>query len=158
MLNNTDVEKLIRSMGYISATPKSTPTPSYYKLEDGTILSVLINVNHVLMDTPKSGGGIINHGTDIRVYVPNRYKTNKTTQPDRSPAIVNQDIGCTPLREEFNNYTVDNNVTISVKAVVGQVVKMDAHNNVGEPVYNIDVQPVIKVVDKRQQPPAPDIR
>ena len=144
-------------MGYILAIPKNTPTPSYYKLGDGTILSVLVNVNHVLMDTPKSGGGIINHSTNIQAYVPHRYKTGEPTQLDRSPAIVDQDVECTPLREEFNDYVVDNNITISVKAVVGQVAKMDTYSNAGEPVYNINVQPVIKVVDKRQ-PFAPDMR
>ena len=145
-------------MGYILAVPKNKPTPSYYKLGDGTILSVLVSINHVLTDAPESGTGSINHSTDIRVYVPHRYKTRGPAQPDRPPTIVDQDVECTTLWEAFNDYAIGEDITISVKAVVGQVVKTDAYSNAGEPVYNLNVQPVIKVVDKRQQSFAPDMR
>lgn len=158
MSHGMDIEKLVLEMGYVLAVPKSTPTPSYYRLGDGTILSVLVNINHVLTDALESGVGAINHNTDIRVYVPHRYKTHKPAQPDRPPNIVDQDVECTPLMEGFNDYAVGKDIIISAKAVVGQVAKMDTYSNAGEPIYNLNVQPVIKVVDKRQQSFAPDMR
>lgn len=145
-------------MGYLLATPTRPPTPSYYELGDATILSVLANINHVLIDEPESGAGAINHNIDIRVFVPRRYKTHKPIQLDRLPTIIDQDLKCTPLKEEFNEYTVGKDITISAKAVVGQVAKTDAYSNAGEPIYNVSAQPVIKVVDKRRQSFAPDMR
>lgn len=153
-----DVEGVVQDMGYILAVPKNTTTPSYYKLGDGTILSALVKINHILIDAPESGGGVINHSIDIRVYVPHRLKTSKHTQPNRPLSIVDQDVDCTIINEVFNDYAVGNDITVSAKAVVGQVIKTDAYSNEGEPVYNINVQPVIKVVDKRQQWSASNMR
>ena len=155
----TDITQQIQEMGYLLATPVKTPIPSYYELGDFTILSVLLNINHVLIDKPESGVGSINHSMDIRVFVPRRYKMDKPVQPGQQPNIIEQDVKCTPLKEEFNEYTVGSDITISAKAVVGQVVKMDTYSNAGEPIYNVNAQPVIKVVDnKQQQPFAPDMR
>lgn len=153
-----DVDEIVRSMGYILATPKSTPTPSYYQLGDGTILSALIKVNHVLTDAPESGGGAINHSTEIHVFAPHRRKPRKPMQPNQPATIIDQDVQCTPITEEFNDYAVGKDIVVSAKAVVGQVTKTDTYSNEGEPVYSINVQPVIKVVDKRRLPFAPDMR
>ena len=158
MLHNSDVERQIQDMGYILATPIKSPMPSLYKLDDGTILTALIKVNHILTGVSRLGTGAVNHSTDIRVFAPSRNKAAKHMRPDQPPTIIDQDIQCTPLREEFNDYAVGANIIVSTKAVVGQVAKTDLHSEVGEPVYNINVQPVIKIVDKSQQPFAPDMR
>ena len=79
-------------------------------------------------------------------------------QSNQLPTIIDQDVECTPIKEEFNDYVAGKYITISAKAVVGQVAKTDAYSNEGEPVYSINVQPVIKVVDKRRQSFAPDMR
>ena len=60
------------------------------------------------------------------------------------PSIINEDVQCDILREEFNVYTLSNNTVMSVKTVVGQVRKTDAYNDRGEPIYNVDCQPVLK--------------
>ena len=140
------------------ATPVSTPVPSYYELGDATILSVLVNINHVLIEKPESETGAINHSMDIRAFVPRRYKNREPLQPGQLPNMIDQDVKCTPLREEFNDYMVGEDIVISAKAVVGQVVKTDAYSNAGEPIYNVGAQPVIKVVDKTRGSFAPDMR
>lgn len=154
----TDIMDLVRDMGYIVAIPKSTPTPSYYQLGDGTILSVLIKVNHLVTDSPQSGEGAINHSTEIQVFAPNRHKSRRIPSQNQQPNIIDQDIACTTIKEEFNDYLVGKNIIVSAKAVVGQIAKTDTYNNEGEPVYSINVQPVIKVVDKRRRPFTPDMR
>ena len=115
------------------------------------ILSALIKVNYILMNTSDPGSGAINHSIEMHVLSPRRQKPRKPLQPNQPPTIIDQDVKCTPIKEEFNDYTAGKYITISVKAVVGQVAKMDAHSNEGEPIYSINVQPVIKVVDKRCQ-------
>lgn len=150
MSHAADIAELVRSMGYILATPKNTLTPSYYKLGDGTILSVLIKINHVLADAPESGDGAVHHSTELLVFAPNRQKPRRSTPQNQPSTIIDQDVACTPIREEFNDYAVGKDIIVSAKAVVGQVAKTDACSDVGEPVYNISVLPVIKVVDKRR--------
>lgn len=154
----TDIAELVLDMGYILAIPKGTPTPSYYKLGDGTILSALIKVNHILIDASESGGGAINHSVEIHTFSPNRSKLHKPIPQKQPLNIIDQDVACTTIKEEFNDYLVGKDIIVSAKAVVGQIAKTDAYSNEGEPVYNINVQPVIKVVDKRRTPFAPDMR
>ena len=143
-------------MGYILATPVNTPIPSYYELGDGTILSVLARINHILIKG--SGTGAVNHSMDIMAFAPRRHKSPPAIQPNRPPNIVDQDIKCTPLREGFNDYNAGDDIVVSAKAVVAQVAVTDVYSNEGEPVYSINAQPIIKVVYKRQQPFASDMR
>lgn len=157
MSYNQDITETIQNMGYTLAIPKSTPTPSYYKLGDGTILSVLTKANYILTNALKSGSAAINHSTEIRVFTPQKNRQYKPIQSNQPPAIIDQDVKCTPIKEEFNDYAVGKHITISIKAVVGQVVKMDAYNNEGEPIYSVDIQPVVKVVDRRHQSSASGI-
>ena len=146
----------IQNMGYIPAIPVGTPIPSYYELGDGTVLGVLARVNHILIKG--SGMGAVNHSMDVMVFAPRRDKHHPPAQPNRPPTIVDQDVKCTALREEFNDYNIGSDLVVSAKAVVAQVAVTDLYNNEGEPIYNINAQPIIKVVDKRQQPFTPDMR
>ena len=151
MSYGVDVEEQIRNMGYALATPIVPPIPSLYELGDKTILSVLARINHILTSTTGSGNNTINHSMDIRVFAPHRHKTRKTIRPNQQPNIIEPDIKCVRLREEFNDYTAGDGIVVSAKAVVGQVAKTDAYDNTGEPVYIVNALPAIKVVDKRLQ-------
>ena len=136
-------------MGYILATPLKPPTPSFYKLGDGTILGALISINHVLPNSSGSGIERSNHTTSIYTFVPSMNRTSERIQQQNQPTIVDQDIKCTPLVEKFNDYSVGTDIVVSVKTVVGQVMKTDAHNQVGEPIYRVNVQPVFKMVNRK---------
>ncbi len=138
----------IEVMGYILAIPAHTPVPSYYELEDGTILSVLTRINHALVSR---SGGAVSHSTETFAFTPHRHMSPKPTQP-KPPTIIDQDVKFTLLREEFNEYSVGNDITVSAKAVVSQVAKFDTYSDEGEPIYSVNSQPVFKVVDKRRQP------
>ena len=152
-----DIESQLQKMGYILATPANPPIPSYYGLEDGTILSVLARINYVLVNTSESGTGAVNHTMDVGAFVPPDKRLHVPT-PNKSPTIVNQDIKCIRLREEFNDYKVGDDIVVSAKAVVAQVDATDMCSNKGEPIYNVNAHPIIKVVDKRHHPFAQDMR
>ena len=145
-----NVENVIQDMGYVMARPKSIPIPSYYKLEDGNILSVLVRINYVLMNASESSDGSVNYSTDIHVFSPNKHKSYKSTSSNRPPAITNQDVKYTSIKEGSNDYVVGEDIIVSVKAVVAQIAKTDAYSNEGEPIYNINVQPMFKLIDKRR--------
>ena len=109
----------------------------------------MVSVNYILSDMPDSGTGLVNHRISIDTFVPNRNKTTNAIPPNKSPTIINQDVKYETVREEFNDYAVGNSIVVSAKAVLGQIRKTDSYNQVGEPIYDLNVQPIIKIVDKR---------
>ena len=143
-----EIVNRIKDMGYIIATPQRAPIPSFYELDGGTILSALVVVNHLLQDPTNPNGISINSSISISVSVPpnNRNPRGKQSDPDTQvvPSIIDEDVQCDILREEFNVYNLSNNMVMSVKTVVGQVRKTDLYNDRGEPIYNVDCQPVLK--------------
>ena len=143
-----EIVNRIKDMEYIIATPQRAPIPSFYELDGGTILSALVVVNHLLQDPTNPNDVSINSSISISVYVPpnNRNPRGKQADPNTQvvPSIIDEDVQCDILREEFNVYNLSNNMVMSVKTVVGQVRRTDLYNDRGEPTYNIDWQPVIK--------------
>lgn len=143
-----EIVKRIQGMGYIVATPQKSPIPSFYELDDGTILSALVIVNHLLQDPTSPNLSSVNSHVNISICAPpkGRKSFQKQIAPSQAatPKIINDDVPCTVLREEFNVYNLSNNTILSVKTVVGQVRKTDLHNEHGEPIYNVECQPVFK--------------
>lgn len=142
-----EIQDNIRAMGYITATPRGIPTPSFYKLGDGTILSVLTRINHLLQHPSNPNNVSMNSGVDIHVFVDskNRNPAGKQSSGENPTlSIIDEDLQCDPLLEEFNVYDLSNGKIMSVKTIVAQVRKTDLHNDTGEPIYQVDSQPVIK--------------
>ena len=147
-----EIHKEIQNMGYVTATPQRTPIPSFYKLGDGTILSVLTKINHLLQNPFDPNSVALNSNIDIHVFVAHEKRNPRGKQLDSSQniasSIIDEDIDCETLREEFNVYNLSNSSILSLKTVVGQVRKTDLYNQEGEPIYNINSQPVIKFKKK----------
>ena len=143
-----EIVNKIKDMGYVIATPQRAPIPSFYELDGGTILSAIVVVNHVLQDPTNPNVISISNNTNISVSVPpnSRNPRGKQSDPDMQdvPSIIDEDVQCDILREEFNVYNLSNNMVMSVKTVVGQVRRTDLYNDRGEPIYNVDCQPVLK--------------
>ena len=143
-----EIVNRIKDMGYIIATPQRAPIPSFYELDGGAILSALVVVNHLLQDPTNPNSISINSNISFNVSVPpnSRNPRGKQSDPDIQavPSIIDEDVQCDILREEFNVYNLSNNMVMSVKTVVGQVRKTDLYNDRGEPIYNVDCQPVLK--------------
>ncbi len=144
------IEKInqdIANMGYVVVTPIKPIVPSFYKLEDGTILSALIKVDHLLQNDRKSDILSVHTTTEIYVFVPpeKRDTPNEQRKPTQNVNIINNDVTCTPLREEYNVYELNKNLVLSIKTIVGQVVKTDQVSQQGEPIYNVQVQHVSKI-------------
>lgn len=147
-----EIQKEVQCMGYITAVPQRTLIPSFYRLGDGTILSVLIKINHLLQKQSNPNSVAINSTIDVHVFVSQDKRNPSGKQLDLSEStissIVDDDVDCKTLREEFNVYNLSNGYILSVKTVVGQVRKTDRYNPEGEPIYDIDSQPVIKFKKK----------
>lgn len=152
-----EIESNIKEMGYIVATPQTT-APSYYKLKDGTILRALIHVNYV---TPSPGQTStvasveVNSTNIIAVYVPKHKRRPEAFQPfdpsELQHAVVDDDMEPEPLREDFSVYDMSDGTILSVKTVAGQIHKTKFYTQNGEPVYQVNITPIVKTTKKMKK-------
>ena len=141
----------IKNMGYITAMPKKSLEPSFYKLPDGSIISLLIRINHLVIDPFDPNKVSINSVNDVHVFVEKNKRQPQTESLSSKPeslSVLEDDVEYITLREEFNVYDLSNGNTMSVKSVIGQVRKLSGHSANGEPIYRVDSQPVIKTKKK----------
>lgn len=50
--------------------------------------------------------------------------------------------------EEFSTYELSNGVLLSIKAVAGQIQKSRKRTEFGEPIYSVNINPIIKFKKK----------
>lgn len=145
------IQEKINDMGYITAVPQKTPVPSFYKLGDGTIISVLTRINDVLKDPHNPNGIFTNTSTDIHVFVEpkNRGVPSKIIQNPIPPSsIIDEDLECMTLLEEFNEYRLSNNKIMSIKTLIAQVAKTNLYNSKGDPIYQVNATALFKFRNK----------
>ncbi len=150
-----EIQKDIQAMGYITATPRKTPMPSLYKLNDGTILSITTHINHFIQDPLNPNNASVNMTPpQLLVFVPpdKRNLHGKQGGPNVSVTITDEDVEYDTLKEDFNVYDLSNGAVFSIKTVLGQVQKTDLHTPIGEPVYNINSQPIIRIKTNNKRP------
>ena len=58
--------------------------------------------------------------------------------------IVEDDVEFEVLQESFSVYDLSNGMVLSLKPVLGQVRKTGVYSKEGEPVYTININPIIK--------------
>lgn len=148
MIPEEEILGNIKDMGYVTITPRAI-NPSYYKLNDGTIIRALVQVNSLVPDPKNPDGFSVNQNNLVIAYVPKEKRNPISFQP-YNPAeleqnIVDQDVDFEVLRENFSVYELSNNMVLSVKTVVGQIRKTKFYTKEGEPVYIINTNPIIKV-------------
>ncbi len=143
-----EIETNINEMGYVTVKPKAI-YPSYYKLSDGTVIKALVNINYALPDPRFPDGYGINSNNIITAYVPREKRRPEAFQPfnpaELPQGIIEQDMDAEPLRENFSVYELSNGLIMSVKTVAGQISKTKYYTRQGEPIYIVNLNPVIKV-------------
>lgn len=151
MIPEEEILSMVQEMGYLTVKPRVV-YPSYYKLNDGTVLKANVNVNAVIQDARNSTQFALNSSNEVIAYVPKlKRRPEAFTQFDpaeMASGITDDDVEFEVLREEFSVYELSNGVTLSVKTVVGQVRKTKFFTPQGEPVYNVNINPIIKFKPK----------
>lgn len=148
-----EIYKNIQDMGYITTTSRHAPVPSFYKLSDGTILSLITHINHLVQNPINPNDASANLTTpQVLAFVPQnkRDPSGKQAGKNASMTIINEDVDYETLNENFNVYDLSNGTVLSIKTVLGQVQKTDLHTDMGEPIYTINSQPVIKVKNAKR--------
>lgn len=145
-----EITKEITEMGYIIPTFEK-PTPSFYRLEDGVILAVLIRLNHLVIDDHNPAQPKVNATTECFTFTSNRE--HMPSQPDeiRSPSIVQENVPFEVMLEKFNPYRLSNGMVVNVKTVLGQVNKMDGYDLDGAPAYAVAAQPAFNVIKPKSR-------
>ena len=136
-------------MGYVTVEPEGMLKPSFYRLSDGTVIRVLININHLTSHagSPQKYG--VNWSSAITCYVPKENRRPESyTHFDPAGMrsnILDEDMQYETLTESFNNYSTINGAIVGVKPAVAQVKKTGFCTQDGEPIYGVNVMPVFKV-------------
>src|SRR5215207_3883749 len=125
MSENIPVEEIVKEvqqMGYITVKPREI-SPSYYKLKDGTIVKVLININHLVPDPRSPDGFAVSSTNIITAFVP-KEKRNPTLAKPYTPSelragITDEDMEPITLKEDFSVYELSNGLILSLKTVAG---------------------------------------
>lgn len=153
MISEKEILQNVHSMGYVTCTPRMIK-PSYYKLNDGsgTIIRATIFLNHCLPNPQDPIDLEVNSHIDIAAFVPkesrmpDRYKEFQPSEIQSN--LIDDDVECETLHEEFSVYDLSNGFVVSLKTVVGQISKSKLFNMAGEPIYGVRANPIFKIKKK----------
>jgi len=147
MIPEEEILNNLKDMGYIMVKPRVL-YPSFYKLSDGTTVRALINVNYLIADPQSPQGFAVNSTNSVSAFVPKEKRRPELFQPYNPAELltdpVDDDVDFEVLRENFSVYDLSNGMVLSVKTVVGQITKTKYYTRDGEPIYNINTNPIIK--------------
>jgi hypothetical protein len=143
-----DIQKTIQDMDYV--IPKAVAiNPSYYKLKDETIVKAFIDINHLIPDPNSPDGYAVSSTNIIMAYVPKDKRNPALAKPynlsELKAAIIDEDMEPIILKENFSIYELSNGLIMSIKAVAGQISKTKHYNPDGEPVYIVNIVPIVKL-------------
>ena len=146
--DENEINSKIENMGYILATP-SKVIPSYYRLKDNTILKVIVIINHLIPEKDRPDNFGINFTNIISTFVPMENRKPESFKPYPLTAIesniTEQDLEFEVLYENFTVYNLSNGWTLKVKPVLAQVNKTKLFSVDGEPIYTVNIAPVLKI-------------
>ena len=120
---------------------KSDEKWNYYKLEDGTTLKVKIVLIKVIeegkdpLTNPIFG---LQSSNVIGVTSPADLIGNK-------PIDKIEDVRFTPLNDEWNEYKLNNGLTLMLKPALSLVSRIGERDPKGIPIYIIQAQPLVKI-------------
>ena len=148
MIPEEEIEQEVQNMGYFIARPRKI-IPSFYKLGDGTILKVIVSINHVIQDPRNPNNFVVNSTNLVSSFVPPNYRTPQASAQYPPSELnlnpINDDLEFEVLQENFTTYDFSNRIVISVKPVLAQVIKTRHYTAEGEPIYSVNLNPIIKM-------------
>ena len=144
--------EILKDLPDYSFVVSSKIEPSYYKItKDGTVIRCLTR----LIAMSNTGNNTANaiSVNEVAAFVPSQNKRPELFDPNNRKSlqkeeIEDEDVDYDVLRENFSVYTMDNGQTISIKTVVGQIVKFNRYTNTGDPIYNITPTPIVRIKQK----------
>ena len=148
MPTGEEIETEIIKKGYIIANP-SKIIPSYYKLKDNTIIKVVVIINHLIPEknSPENFGinstNIVSSFVSMENRKPESFKQDPVTTNETNIEV--QDLEFEVLKEDFTVYDLSNGYILKVKPVLAQINKTKSFSFDGEPIYTVNIAPIIKI-------------
>lgn len=151
MTSDAEFLKSIEEMGYLNAELISQKWSSY-KLIDGTIIRVTIIPYNITVVNQNTDTYTMGHQNIVSAFVSkdkrfkDKFDPTLINKPLTKSDIDSHDVEYIDNCEEFSTFKLDNGVVIKIKAVVGQIRKFTRVTVSGEPIYSINVNPVLRVI------------
>jgi hypothetical protein len=147
MIPEEEIYYNIAEMGYITVKQRHL-YPSFYKLADGTILKVDLVLNYLTPNPVQQNNWNINSTNIVSSFVPKEKRKPEAFKPysqsDISKRVEDEDVEFDVLQENFSVYDLSNGFVMSIKPVLAQVRRTGFYSREGEPVYTVNVNPIIK--------------
>ena len=151
-MTSVTIDVTLKSYGYLPFKVKKE-SANWYKLEDGTILKLIPILMGVLANDKNNDGFLTNFINNVTAFVPKKNRISPSTQIHATQEVVNNmdkiDLPFTIISEGYNEYVIDNKILLSVKTALTQINKSKLRNNAGEPIYQINTAPLIKIKPKK---------
>jgi len=120
-----------------------------YMIEDGTLLRIKFVMIKILRRKIPGGYDFrFNSNTVIGIHSPEiREPANGRYTPEElSKSIVKTDMNYKSLKEIWNRYIIKkDNSEIMVKIVITNIIKTNKYDEYGDPIYQIQTQPIFKM-------------
>ena len=148
MNSEEEINQNIINRGYI--LPKTrVHYPSFYKLNDGTIIRVIIILNYLLPLPSKHDEYDVNTTNIVSSFTSMEKRRPNSFIPfsieELKAGIIDEDVEFEVLRENFSVYDLSNGIILSIKPVLGQVKKTKFYSLQGEPIYITNVSPYSQI-------------
>jgi len=121
-----------------------------YKLNDGTLLKtkyVLIKVRREGPDELGSPSYGLNSSNVIGIISPKKLlgPPSPAVSPKELPSfIVEDDVEFKAIKEDWNQYALDDGTILSIKLVLVKVARTSKFDSGGDPLYLVNTQPIVK--------------
>lgn len=122
-----------------------------YELDDGPNLKTRLILKRVYrkMEEDKPGYDVDAQNLTVLTHVPNDLK-GKSSKKKLSPkeiqaAVIRDDVRYTTLREEWNEYIVEDGARIRLKLTVMNVGKTSQFDQNGDPIYLVNTSVIANI-------------
>jgi len=140
-MSEREIDIKIKRLGYTPFKVKKEK-PSFYKLEDGSILKVLSIVNAIILNEKKPNAISVDAQNVVSAFVPKKLHGEPVTKPvsipEASKKLDIEDLEFDVIVEPFNEYRVAGKYTLKLKTILNQVNRSKLLNNIGQPIYLIN--------------------
>jgi hypothetical protein len=123
-----------------------------YEIEDGIIIKVRVIVKRVFRfkETEEKGGyDVEQQNITVIAHIPPELKGKKSqrklTTQEAMSAVIRDDVRFSVLREEWNEYAVEDGAKIRLKVSLMNVGKTNQFDQNGDPIYTIQTSAMASI-------------
>ena len=145
------INQKIKKFGYVSFNAKRE-SPSFYQLDDGSMLRVYPILNSIISPDNKTIMEI-NMKNVIAAYVPKKLRGAPATKTVSVKQSVknhdDDDVDFNVISEPFNEYVLDSRQIMKLRTHLTHVIRSKERNATGEPIYIVNTSFSVKLKNRK---------